>query len=98
MAGRNRFRKGTDMGQQLRDTQLRSVALPEEPADLGELLSLVARGDELAFGAVYDQMGAAVFGLARRVIRDPARAEEIALCRGRVGAGREPGHHQDQDA
>ena len=47
-------------------------------ADLGELLTRVARGDEAAFGAVYDSLGAAVFGLARRVIRDPARAEEVA--------------------
>lgn len=78
MAGRNLFRKGTDMAQQLRDTQLRSVDMPEEPADLGELLTLVARGDELAFSAVYDDMAAAVYGLARRVIRDPSRAEEVA--------------------
>lgn len=62
----------------LRDTQLRSVVAPEEPADLGELLSFVARGNEAAFGAVYDQMGASVYGLARRVIRDPSRAEEVA--------------------
>jgi RNA polymerase sigma-70 factor (ECF subfamily) len=47
-------------------------------ADLGDLLVQVARGDEAAFGAVYDRLGAAVFGLARRVIRDPARAEEVA--------------------
>lgn len=66
------------MAQTARGAQLRSVAAPGEPADLGELLTLVARGDEAAFGAVYDQIGAAVFGLARRVIRDPARAEEVA--------------------
>ncbi len=78
MAGRTRFWKGNEMAEQLRDMPLRSVAAPEEAPDLGELLALVARGDELAFGAVYDQMGASVYGLARRVIRDPARAEEIA--------------------
>lgn len=66
------------MAQPFRDTPLRSVAAPEEPADLGELLLRVARGDEAAFGAVYDHVGAAVIGLARRVIRDPARAEEVA--------------------
>lgn len=54
------------------------VAGASPSADLGELLTRVARGDEAAFGAVYDHLGAAVFGLARRVIRDPARAEEVA--------------------
>ena len=38
----------------------------------------VGRGDENAFAEVYDALGSAVFGLARRVIRDPARAEEVA--------------------
>jgi len=38
----------------------------------------VARGDEGAFGTVYDEMANSVYGLARRVIRDPARAEEIS--------------------
>ena len=66
------------MPDQLRGTQLKTVAMPEEPADLGDLLTLVARGDEVAFSAVYEQMGASVYGLARRVIRDPSRAEEVA--------------------
>jgi len=46
--------------------------------DLADLLTRVARGDEAAFAAVYDSLGGAVYGLARRVIRDPARAEEVA--------------------
>lgn len=46
--------------------------------DLNDLLVRVGRGDEVAFAGVYDELGSAVFGLARRVIRDPARAEEIA--------------------
>jgi RNA polymerase sigma-70 factor (ECF subfamily) len=56
------------------------VGAPEagSPADLNELLGRTARGDEAAFAAVYDAMGASVYGLARRVIRDPARAEEVA--------------------
>jgi RNA polymerase sigma-70 factor (ECF subfamily) len=49
-----------------------------ESSDLGELLVRVARGDESAFAAVYDSLGASVYGLARRVIRDPARAEEVS--------------------
>ena len=47
-------------------------------ADLVALLSRVARGDEDAFSAVYDQVAPAVFGLAQRVLRDPAQAEEVA--------------------
>lgn len=42
------------------------------------LLEAVARGDEQAFGAIYDQFSASVHGLARRVVRDPVRAEEVA--------------------
>jgi len=50
----------------------------DEAPDLADLLSRVSRGDEEAFAAVYDALGASVYGLARRVIRDPARAEEIS--------------------
>jgi len=44
---------------------------------LSDLLVQVARGDENAFAGLYDRMVAPVHGLARRVVRDPARAEEI---------------------
>jgi len=54
------------------------VAGAPTSTDLADLLTRVARGDEAAFAAVYDSLGAAVYGLARRVIRDPARAEEVA--------------------
>jgi len=30
-----------------------------------------------AFGAVYEQVGASVFGVVRRVVRDPAQSEEV---------------------
>jgi RNA polymerase sigma-70 factor (ECF subfamily) len=46
-------------------------------ADLATLLSRVARGDEAAFRAVYDQAAGQVLGVARRVIRDPAQSEEV---------------------
>ncbi len=46
--------------------------------DLGVLLGQVARGEETAFGAVYGQVAGHVFGVARRVLRDPAQAEEVA--------------------
>jgi RNA polymerase sigma-70 factor, ECF subfamily len=47
-------------------------------ADLAAQLGLVARGDAAAFDAVYEQVGPAVLGLVRRVIRDPAQSEEVA--------------------
>jgi RNA polymerase sigma-70 factor (ECF subfamily) len=60
--------------------QLRIAADPTHNVapDLNDLLVRVGRGDESAFAALYDATGSSVFGLARRVIRDPARAEEVA--------------------
>ncbi|WP_109506779.1 ECF RNA polymerase sigma factor SigK [Nocardioides speluncae] len=46
-------------------------------ADLGELLRRSARGDEAAFGRLYDATASRVFGLVLRVVRDPAQAEEV---------------------
>ncbi|HVK25421.1 MAG TPA: ECF RNA polymerase sigma factor SigK [Actinokineospora sp.] len=43
----------------------------------GELLLRVARGDEHAFERLYDIVSAPVFGLVRRVVRDPAQSEEV---------------------
>jgi RNA polymerase sigma-70 factor, ECF subfamily len=57
-----------------------------EPADIGRasvmpepdaLLRAVARGDEAAFARLYDLVAGRVFGLAKRVLRDPAQAEEV---------------------
>ena len=45
--------------------------------DLAELLQLSARGDRAAFAALYDATAARVHGLALRVVRDPAQAEEV---------------------
>jgi RNA polymerase sigma-70 factor (ECF subfamily) len=44
---------------------------------LAGLIRQVARGDADAFDAVYDQVAATVFGIVRRVIRDPAQSEEV---------------------
>ena len=52
--------------------------VPPGPPELGDLLRKVARGDEAAFSTLYDAVSARVFGLARRVLRDPAQAEEVA--------------------
>jgi RNA polymerase sigma-70 factor, ECF subfamily len=43
-----------------------------------ELLHAVARGDERAFARLYDVVAPRVYGLARRILRDPAHAEEVA--------------------
>lgn len=47
-------------------------------SDVDELLRRVGRGDEAAFSALYDVMAPRVYGLARRVVRDSAQAEEVA--------------------
>ncbi len=45
--------------------------------ELAELLQRSARGDRAAFAALYDATAARVHGLALRVVRDPAQAEEV---------------------
>ena len=45
--------------------------------DLAELLKLSGRGDEAAFARLYDATAARAYGLAVRVVRDPAQAEEV---------------------
>jgi RNA polymerase sigma-70 factor (ECF subfamily) len=37
----------------------------------------VARGDEAAFEAVYDRLAGPVYGVIRRVLRDPSQSEEV---------------------
>ena len=48
-----------------------------EPNEVDGLMGRVARGDATAFERLYDELGASVYGLARRVVRDPARAEDV---------------------
>jgi len=42
------------------------------------VVSRVARGDESAFEELFRRVGGSVFGLVRRVLRDPAQSEEVA--------------------
>lgn len=53
---------------------------PEDapPATPDDLMRLIAKGDDAAFASLYDQVAPRVYGLARRVLRDPAQAEEVA--------------------
>ena len=44
---------------------------------LDDVLARVARGDERAFEQLYDAVAGQVHGLVRRVLRDPAQAEEV---------------------
>jgi RNA polymerase sigma factor (sigma-70 family) len=41
------------------------------------LVALVARGEEDALAALYDRLGQTAYGLALRVTRDPALAEDV---------------------
>lgn len=64
-----------------------STTSPEQPGpgraegggqDPASLLARVARGDHAAFEAVYDQLAGPVYGLVRKILRDPAQSEEVA--------------------
>ncbi|HSV40566.1 MAG TPA: ECF RNA polymerase sigma factor SigK [Nocardioidaceae bacterium] len=50
----------------------------DQPASADELLERVSRGDLTAYDSLYGLLSPAVYGVARRVVRDPARAEEVA--------------------
>jgi RNA polymerase sigma-70 factor, ECF subfamily len=65
---------------EVRDLESRQAPDPVSPpgADLSELLTQVAQGDQVAFETVYDRVAPAVFGLVLRVLRDAAQAEEVA--------------------
>ncbi len=49
-----------------------------EPESVETLIGRVARGDSSSFERLYDVMGGQVYGVARRVVRDPTRAEDVA--------------------
>lgn len=45
--------------------------------DLTAHIAKVADGDQAAFAALYDVLAPSVFGVVRRVLRDPSQAEEV---------------------
>jgi RNA polymerase sigma-70 factor (ECF subfamily) len=59
------------------DPRLSAVA-GGAPASAEDLLLRVARGDQTAFEGFYDMVAGKVFGVVRRVVRDPAQSEEVA--------------------
>lgn len=52
---------------------------PEQPGGdaLSDILAACARGDEAQFARLYDATAARVFGLVRKVVRDPTQSEEV---------------------
>ena len=56
------------------------VPSPEGAAgpDLAALLKACGRADQAAFARLYDATSSRIFGLAVRVVRDPAQADEVA--------------------
>ena len=63
-----RTRAGTD--------QDRDVGFGDDP--LGGLLRQAGRGDQIAFGALYDELAPLVYGVVLKVVRDPSQSEEVA--------------------
>ncbi len=60
------------------DRRLAAVP-PVDPGALDdvELMSAIARGDEAAFGELYDRMARLVYGVVRKVVRDPSQSQEV---------------------
>ncbi len=61
--------------------RLRSVGTRSTPRDesmvLAEALQGAGRGDQAAFGELYDATSGLVHGIVLKVVRDPSQAEEI---------------------
>lgn len=52
--------------------------VPGGEPSLEAVLAQVARGDRAAYADLYDRCAGQVYGLVRRVLRDPAQSEEVA--------------------
>jgi len=69
---------GNDRGKvdTMRLPWLRAVE-PLAPPTHEDLIRLVALGDEAAFEELYDAVSPRVYGLVRRVVRDPSQSQEV---------------------
>ncbi|GAA1943944.1 sigma-70 family RNA polymerase sigma factor [Amycolatopsis minnesotensis] len=70
-----------ESARQDRPRAIRAVGTPPQPVEgptPEELLVEVAKGDERAFEQLYDRLSGPIFGLVRRILRDPAQSEEVA--------------------
>jgi RNA polymerase sigma-70 factor (ECF subfamily) len=56
----------------------KNQGLPSGQTTTEDLLAQVARGDRRAFSELYDRTARQVYGLVRRVVRDPTIAEEVS--------------------
>jgi RNA polymerase sigma-70 factor, ECF subfamily len=56
--------------------QERLISQPDQDRAAAELVRAVARGDEQAFAALYDQYGRILFGLLARILRSRPEAED----------------------
>lgn len=59
----------------------KSIVVNAPPAleDDGSLIAAMSRGDERAAGRMYDRHGAVVYGLALRIVKEVADAEEVVV-------------------
>ena len=57
--------------------RLSSAAAPEHGDELGDLLRRAGRGDQAAFGRLYDELAPLVHGVVRKVVRDPSQSDEV---------------------
>lgn len=55
-----------------------SLASSNPDASAEQHLAAVARGDETAFAALFDELSDVVYGVIRRIVRDPSLSEEVA--------------------
>ncbi len=63
----------------LRSIRTRPVDIAADAEDAtGLLLRRAGRGDQAAFGELYDALSPLVHGVVLKVVRDPAQAQEIA--------------------
>jgi RNA polymerase sigma-70 factor (ECF subfamily) len=62
----------------LRRTARPTVEDGPEIVTVDDLLQRVGRGDSPAFEQLYDRVANSVYGVIRRVLRDPAQSEEVA--------------------